>query len=193
MRLLSHVLFFRPHFRFGRSATGMTSREVCMNWFRNVPVAPKMMATVAIMVAVSFALVGVSLQSLGNIRRANETMQVSALRSEHSSRGTSSLLAYFRAVEFLPVTVSAEQREAYEGAAQAAFGSFSQRLDQLEPLLDQPAERPAWQPCAPSWRATGPSTPRFSISCGAAIATPPPGCPSPPPPWTRTWRRPSPP
>lgn len=106
-----------------------------MTRLNNIRLAPKLMAAVVLLVLVSASIAAISFMSLWNMSAQVRDMQASAKRLEHAGRATGNLLAYFRNVEFLPMEMSAEQRQQFETAAEDERRRFIARLDQLEPML----------------------------------------------------------
>jgi methyl-accepting chemotaxis protein len=75
------------------------------------------------------------------IREDMMTVERAIERIAHAGRATSHLLSYARAIEFLPLELTDEQRGHFENAAVEENRHFKERLDLLEPILVAEAGR----------------------------------------------------
>ncbi|MFN7191927.1 MAG: hypothetical protein ACK5U4_10885 [Rhodospirillales bacterium] len=84
---------------------------------------------------VSAALSVSGIRALSDLKGNVGAINGEATRILHAGRGTANLLAYARAVEFLPIELSAEARTKMEALVEDEHRRFIARLDQLQPLL----------------------------------------------------------
>lgn len=97
--------------------------------------APKLLASVVFLVLLAASIGFVGWNSLDRVSTTAELTRGSAERIMHAGRATANGLSYFRNVEFLPLNLSADDRKAYEAAAEDELKRLKVRLDALQPLL----------------------------------------------------------
>jgi methyl-accepting chemotaxis protein len=102
---------------------------------KNIPIAPKIYAVLLLLSVVSAALSYSGIRSLSHLKEDITVISGEATRILHGGRGTANLLAYARAVEFLPIELTAEARTKMEALVEDEHRRFMARLDQLQPLL----------------------------------------------------------
>jgi methyl-accepting chemotaxis protein len=108
---------------------------------KNIRFAPKILSVIALLSMVAAVLSWRGIAGISEIRSSMIIVESSIERVNHAGRSTANLLSYARAVEFLPIELTAEQRRAFEAAAVDENRRFKARLDQLEPLLATEATR----------------------------------------------------
>lgn len=102
---------------------------------KNIRFAPKILAVVALLALTAGVLSWRGIAGMSEIRENMITVEQSIERINHAGRATANLLSYARAVEFLPIELTADQRRTFEAAAADENRRFKARLDQLQPLL----------------------------------------------------------
>jgi methyl-accepting chemotaxis protein len=102
---------------------------------KNIPIAPKLYAVLLLLSVVAGGLAYSGIRSLSAIHDDVATVAASATRILHAGRGTANLLAYTRAVEFLPIELAPDVRTKMEASVDDEHRRFIARLDQLQPLL----------------------------------------------------------
>ena len=102
---------------------------------KNIPIAPKIYAVLLMLSIVSGSLAYTGLKSLSRSHEDAAVIASSATRILHAGRGTANLLAYARAVEFLPIELAPDVRAKMEASVEDEHRRFIARLDQLQPLL----------------------------------------------------------
>ena len=110
---------------------------------KNIRFAPKILAVLALLSVTSAILVWIGISGMANLRGGIVTIEQSVERITHAGRSTANLLSYARAVEFLPLELTPEQRRGFEAAAADENRRFKARIDQLEPILTTDASRQA--------------------------------------------------
>lgn len=108
---------------------------------KNVKLAPKLLASVVFLIFVTIAVAVVSRISLEKVAATGDVTREAAERQLNAGRATSSALMYFRYVEFLPLTLSAEDRKRYEDGANGEVSNLKAGLDALEKLVTLEASR----------------------------------------------------
>ncbi|MEI8145292.1 MAG: HAMP domain-containing protein, partial [Alphaproteobacteria bacterium] len=108
------------------------SEAEMMKWLNSVKLAPKLLAAVVFLTLVSATIAAIALQSLWRVSAITETMEAAQKRSLSAGRATSNLLAYFRHVEFLPISLSEEARRSHENDANEELRRLLGRIDELE-------------------------------------------------------------
>ena len=108
---------------------------------KNIRFAPKILAVIALLACVAGVLSWRGIAGMSEIRTDMTTVAGATERMNHAGRSTANLLSYARAVEFLPLELTAEQRRSFEAAAADENRRFKARLDQLEPILATEAGR----------------------------------------------------
>jgi methyl-accepting chemotaxis protein len=106
-----------------------------MNWLKNVSLAPKLLASLALMVALSAVLVVMALTSFAAVYSSVQSLKQANTRNQHSSRATSNMIAYIRNIEFLPLELSEQERAGYEKGAVDEKAEFTGHLDALDKLV----------------------------------------------------------
>lgn len=106
-----------------------------MKIFDRIKLAPKLFAVVAFLIAVSLAISAMAFRSMHAMEASTETMKASNARLLASGRAVGNLLAYFRAVEHLPIELPANEREVMEKTADDELRRLNVRLDQLNTLI----------------------------------------------------------
>jgi methyl-accepting chemotaxis protein len=103
-----------------------------VNWLKNVSLAPKLLASLGLMVLLSAVLVIMAIRSLGAVHDSVESLRAASERGQHSSRATANVLAYFRNIEFLPLELSGQERDAYERGAEREKTELLEHVGVLE-------------------------------------------------------------
>jgi|GEM_PF-1353930 len=102
---------------------------------KNIPIAPKIYAVLLLLSVVSGGLAFSGIRSLSAVQSEVDSISQSATTILHAGRGTANLLAYARAVEFLPIELAPDVRAKMETSVNDEHRRFIARLDQLQPLL----------------------------------------------------------
>ncbi|MCZ8310775.1 MAG: methyl-accepting chemotaxis protein [Magnetospirillum sp.] len=102
---------------------------------KNIPIAPKIYAALLLLSVVAAALSVSGIRALSDLKGDVNVITGEATRILHGGRGTANLLAYARAVEFLPIELTADARTRMEALVEDEHRRFIARLDQLQPLL----------------------------------------------------------
>jgi methyl-accepting chemotaxis protein len=110
---------------------------------KNIRFAPKLLFVLVLLALTATVLSWRGIAGMGHIRADLILVEQSVERISNSGRSTANLLSYARAVEFLPLDLSAEQRGKFEAAAIDENRRFKARLDQLEPQLSTNESRQA--------------------------------------------------
>ncbi|MFM7346279.1 MAG: methyl-accepting chemotaxis protein [Tagaea sp.] len=110
---------------------------------KNIRFAPKILSVIALLSIVAAVLSWVGVLGLSDLRQDIRVIEQSVERMTHAGRGTANLVSYARAVEFLPLELTAEQRRGFETAMVDENRRFKARMDQLEPILTTDASRQA--------------------------------------------------
>jgi methyl-accepting chemotaxis protein len=110
---------------------------------KNIPIAIKIYAVLLLLSVVSAALSISGIRALSDLKGNVSVITGEATRIMHGGRGTANLLAYARAVEFLPIELSADARTKMEALVEDEHRRFIARLDQLQPLLSSEETRAA--------------------------------------------------
>ncbi len=110
---------------------------------KNIRFAPKILVVLVLLALTATVLSWRGISGMGDIRADLVVVEQAVERINNSGRSTANLLSYARAVEFLPLDLSAEQRGKFEAAAIDENRRFKARLDQLEPLLTTSESRQA--------------------------------------------------
>jgi methyl-accepting chemotaxis protein len=103
-----------------------------LDFLRNTRIAPKIFAALGLLLATALTVALTALWSYGTFHTAEKEVEAAGLRVQQAGRATANLLSYARAVEFLPLELTPEQRSAFEKAAVDEVARFRRRLDQLE-------------------------------------------------------------
>jgi methyl-accepting chemotaxis protein len=102
---------------------------------KNISVGIKIFAIVAALSVVSGVLTFAGLNAMTHMFHDAEDIEGAAVRLGHAGRGTANLLAYARAVEFLPIEMAADERRRLETEVVTEYTRFVQRMDALAPIL----------------------------------------------------------
>jgi len=99
----------------------------------------RILGLVLISALVSGVLAYAGLAALRDLEAARGAVEASNARVFNAGRATANLLNLARAVEFLPLELTAEQRAAYEAAAADERARLQKRLDTLRGMIELPA------------------------------------------------------
>jgi len=110
-----------------------------MGILNNIRLKTKLFAVVIFLVAVSASISATVYFSTKGVIETTGQLQAMVERLQNAGRGTANLLAYARAVEFLPLELDAEQRSQFEKLADDELRRFRARIDQIK--LAVPADR----------------------------------------------------
>jgi methyl-accepting chemotaxis protein len=102
-----------------------------MSWLNNIKLAPKLISVVVLMAAVLGGLLLMARDGLNTVQDTVHELQKGNERLVNAGRANANLLAFARNVEFLPMGLKPEQRDAYEKAAADELGRLQRRLDNL--------------------------------------------------------------
>jgi methyl-accepting chemotaxis protein len=108
---------------------------------KNIRFAPKILSMIVLLSLTAAVLSWRGIAGMSDIRHDLTLVEQSIERINHAGRGMANLLSYARAVEFLPLELTAEQRRTFETLATDENRRFKARLDQLEPILTTEASR----------------------------------------------------
>jgi methyl-accepting chemotaxis protein len=108
---------------------------------KNIPIAIKIYAVLLLLSVVAAALSVSGIRTSAHIKEDVDVITEESWRILHAGRGTANLLAYARAVEFLPIELTIEVRTKMEAAVEDEHRRFIARLDQLQPLLSSEEAR----------------------------------------------------
>ncbi len=108
---------------------------------KNIRFAPKILAVVALLALTAGVLSWRGIAGMSEIRTDMTVVEGATERMNHAGRSVANLLSYARAVEFLPLELTAEQRRNMEASMVDENRRFKARLDQIEPLLVAEAGR----------------------------------------------------
>ncbi|MCZ8314932.1 methyl-accepting chemotaxis protein [Phreatobacter sp.] len=99
---------------------------------RNLPIAAKIYAAMALLVLTAGVMALTALSGFSQIQKTEKEVEAATLRLMDTGRATANLLAYARAVEFLPLEMPIQDRQAFEKTAADELARFRRRLDQIE-------------------------------------------------------------
>jgi methyl-accepting chemotaxis protein len=102
---------------------------------KNIRFAPKILSVIALLSIVAAVLTWRGVVGMEDIHEDLVTVGQSVERINHAGRATANLLSYARAVEFLPIELSEEQRRSFEALAADENRRFKARIDQLQPIV----------------------------------------------------------
>lgn len=108
---------------------------------KNVRFAPKILAVITLLALTAVLLSWRGIVGMHDIQEGLVVVEQSTERVNHAGRATANLLSYARAVEFLPLELTSEQRRSFEEQAIDENRRFKERLNQLEPMLVHDASR----------------------------------------------------
>ncbi len=108
---------------------------------RGLGLAPKLLSAIGVLVLVAALVGGVGYRSLEETLSGNDERAAFSERLFHVGRATSNLLGYARAVEWLPIELTAEQRRQWEAVREYELRRLNERLDTLAPALIIPENR----------------------------------------------------
>jgi methyl-accepting chemotaxis protein len=113
----------------------MQPRGEDMNWIKNIKLAPKILATIGLMVLVCAGLVIMAESSLRDNHEEGEKVESASARLTNAGRAASHLLAFARNVEFLPLELTPEQRGRFEKGADNELQALKARLETLAKIV----------------------------------------------------------
>jgi methyl-accepting chemotaxis protein len=102
---------------------------------KNIPIAPKIYFIVALLSLVSGAIAWEGVGGLSTINRQVAEAVDNTKRTFVAGRATSNMLSYVRAIEYLPIELTAEERTSMESTAVEELRLFKSRLEELVPYL----------------------------------------------------------
>jgi methyl-accepting chemotaxis protein len=102
-----------------------------MSRIANLSVSTKFIAAFVVMATAAIAIALTGYLGLRDLKANVDEMNGFRTRFDVSSRGMSNLLSYARAVEFLPIEMSADQRQKFEAAAVDELRQLETRVDEL--------------------------------------------------------------
>ena len=108
---------------------------------RSLGLGPKIYAAIAVLTIVAAILGWLGINGVAAIHDEAEGMQAASNRITLAGRGHAHLLAYVRAVEYLPLELTADQRRGFETEAQSELAALNGSIDQLLPALVSEANR----------------------------------------------------
>jgi methyl-accepting chemotaxis protein len=108
---------------------------------KNIPIAIKIYFVVGLLSLVAGMIAFNSIGSLGTMSQRVSDVAKSVDRTFNAGRATANMLSYVRAIEYLPIELSAEERRAMEALAVEELRLFNQRMDLLAPVLINDAGR----------------------------------------------------
>jgi methyl-accepting chemotaxis protein len=112
-----------------------------MTWLKNIKLAPKLLAAVAILVVVTAAVAVLAVGALQHVHDDVDNIKTANVRQTNSSRATANLLAFAREVETLPLQLSPQQRADAEKTAADELRRLGGRFDNLTKVLITDAGR----------------------------------------------------
>ena len=102
---------------------------------KNVPLTPKLLASL-IMMAVLTAVLGLfAVQSLNTVNASFEAALQDTRRANLAADSAKHVLAYFRGVEFLPLELTEEARKKFENDIFYELSELNKNINELEPIL----------------------------------------------------------
>ena len=104
-----------------------------MSILNNIRLKTKLFAVVMFLILVSVGISGTVYTYVKHIIEQTAVMRVASQQVLHVGRGTANLLSYARAVEFLPLELTAEQRKEIERQVADEYRRLHVRLDQIAP------------------------------------------------------------
>lgn len=107
-----------------------------MSFLNNIRLKSKLFAVVAFLIAVSLGISGTVYVATQNVAESSQKIMASTERLHHAGRATANLLAYVRYVEFLPLELTAEQRDDFEKRADDELRRLRARMDQFKPAVE---------------------------------------------------------
>jgi methyl-accepting chemotaxis protein len=115
--------------------------EPNMTWLKDIPLAPKLLASLALMIALSVMLVVMAVMSLAALHSDVQILTDANGRHVHASAAATHMLAYARNIQLLPLELSEQQRAEYERGAEEEKAAFIGHLDALEKMIISEAGR----------------------------------------------------
>ncbi|QQR69857.1 MAG: MCP four helix bundle domain-containing protein [Alphaproteobacteria bacterium] len=106
-----------------------------MLFIRNIRIAPKMLSLIAVLLILTVGISALSIQLMEKMGAESMVIAESSHRTFLAGRGNANILSYARAVEYLPLDMSAEQRDAFEKEADEQTLRYKERIDTLRPIL----------------------------------------------------------
>jgi methyl-accepting chemotaxis protein len=105
-----------------------------MGILNNIRLKTKLFAVVVFLIAVSASISAIVYFATKTVIETTAELQAASARLQHTGRATANVLAYARAVEFLPLELTAEQRTHFENLADEELQRFRGRFDQIKPI-----------------------------------------------------------
>jgi methyl-accepting chemotaxis protein len=106
-----------------------------MSWLKNVKLAPKLVSAVVLLALAMGVLVVIATVGLQGVQQGVLELQKGSDRLTNAGRATANLLSFARAVEFLPLEMKPDQRDAYEQAAADELARLQRRFDNLAKIV----------------------------------------------------------
>ncbi len=106
-----------------------------MRYLSNVKLAPKLMSSLLMMVMLAASLAAMAIYAIDGVKQKVDEGREAAHRILLSADATTRTLAYFRAIEFLPLELAPAARKEFEDAAEREFAILNKDLDELAPKL----------------------------------------------------------
>jgi methyl-accepting chemotaxis protein len=107
-----------------------------MSILNNISLKAKLFAVVFFLVFVSVGISGTVYSYVKHIVEQTLVMRETSEQLMHAGRATANLLSYARAVEFLPLELTTEQRTEFERMSDDELRRLNVRLDQFRSFLD---------------------------------------------------------
>ncbi|HYC05115.1 MAG TPA: methyl-accepting chemotaxis protein [Azospirillaceae bacterium] len=112
-----------------------------MRFLDKLGLAPKILAAVLFMILIAAGLASTGLLAGRQMNALVAEQQQAVGRLKDAGRGTANLLAYARAVEFLPLALPPEERRAKEAEAADELARLQKRLANLDATITHPDGR----------------------------------------------------
>lgn len=104
----------------------------------NIRISRKLLLAVFLLTSLSGVIAWSSFDSMERLRALLDTAGTISERIMYSGRATGNLLSYVRAVEYLPLELTAAERGKFEATAVDERKRMIARLDMLEPIVHKP-------------------------------------------------------
>ncbi len=108
---------------------------------KNIPIAIKIYFVVLQLSLVAGFIAWNSIGALKDLNGIVDNVVVTQERTFSAGRATANMLSYVRAIEYLPIELSADERREMEAMAVEELRLFKSRMDQLQPKLLNDAGR----------------------------------------------------
>ena len=102
-----------------------------LDFVARIRLAPKLLAAVMLVAAMAGVIGWKSISALHTLEALEDSLGTANEHSFDSGRATANLLAYARAVEFLPIELPAAERAAMEGMVAQEYDLFRQRVSTM--------------------------------------------------------------